>query len=219
LLSAVSHELRTPIAAIETAASGLQEGLAPAVRDALTSEIRQATERLNRLVANLLDMARLDSGHVTPRLDWCDVGDLVNAALKRVAGELAGRRVTVNLPAGLPLVRADARLVEQALVDLLLNAAMHTPAGTPVDLDAAVEERTIALTVGDRGPGLAPEALPRIFDKFYRAPGAGAGGTGLGLSIVKGFVEAQGGRVLAGNRPAGGAAFTITLPLEEPPQA
>ena len=218
LLNAVSHELRTPIAAIETAASGWHPGLDPALQSALVAEIREATDRLSRLVANLLDMARLESGHVTPRVDWCDVNDIVNAALKRAGGELANRDVSARVPPGFPLVRVDSRLIEQALVDLLLNAAMHTPAGTPVEVGAAVEEGTVAITVADRGPGLAAEAIPRIFDKFYRAPGAGAGGTGLGLSIVKGFVEAHGGHVRVENRPAGGAAFTIALPLQEPPQ-
>jgi len=217
LLSAVSHELRTPIAAIKTVLGGWPSGQNPVVQSALVAEIRQAIERLDRLVANLLDMARLESGHVKPRMDWCDVNDIVNAALKRVDSVLVNRDVSVMLPPSFPLVRVDSRLIEQALVDLLLNAAMHTPAGTPVEVSAAVEEQKVAITVADRGAGLSAEALTRIFDKFYRAPGAAAGGTGLGLSIVKGFVEAHGGHVRVINRPAGGAAFTITLPLQEPP--
>jgi two-component system sensor histidine kinase KdpD len=218
LLNAVSHELRTPIAAIKAAASGWNQELDPAAQNSLVAEIREATDRLNRLVANLLDMARLESGHVKPRMDWCDANDIVNAALKRAGGALADRDVSVKLSPGFPLVRADSRLIEQALVDLLLNAAMHTPTGTPVEVSATVERQTAAITVADRGPGLSAEALPRIFDKFYRAPGAGAGGTGLGLSIVKGFVEANGGHVSVVNRPAGGAAFTIALPLQETPK-
>jgi len=217
LLNAVSHELRTPLAAIETASSSLQSGLDATVQDALIGEIRQASERLNRLVANLLDMARIESGHVKPHLDWCDVHDLINAALKRAGSHLANRPVSIDISPSAPLVRADFSLMEQALVDLLLNAAMHTPAGTPVEIHIEVKDRTIAIIVADRGPGLAAEALPRIFEKFYRAPGAAAGGTGLGLSIVKGFVEANGGHVQAFNRPAGGAMFTITLPLQEQP--
>ena len=218
LLNAVSHELRTPIAAIETAASGWQPELPREVQNSLMTEIRQASHRLGRLVANLLDMARLESGRVTPRVDWCDLSDIINAALKRVDAEMAHREVPVHIPQGFPLIKVDSRLIEQALVDLLLNAAMYTPVGTPVDISASVEEDRIAVTVADRGPGLSAEALPRIFDKFYRAPGAAAGGTGLGLSIVKGFVEAHGGGVRAANRPAGGAAFTIELPLQEPPK-
>ena len=217
LLNAVSHELRTPLAAIETAASGWQAGLDPAVQAALVAEIREATDRLSRLVANLLDMARLDSGHVKPRLDWCDVNDIVNAALKRVDRELAHREVSVKLPPDFPLVRADSRLIEQALVAMLVNASMYTPAGTSIEVSVTQEAQNVAITVADRGPGLSAESLPRIFDKFYRAPGAAAGGTGLGLSIVKGFVEAHGGQVRGVNRPAGGAAFTITLPLQENP--
>ena len=218
LLNAVSHELRTPIAAIQTAASGWQPGLSPEVQNSFVAEIRQASHRLGRLVANLLDMARLESGHVKPRADWCDVNDILNAALKRVDGETAHREVSAHVPPGFPLIKVDSRLIEQALVDLLLNAAMYTPAGTPVEVSASAEEDTVAITVADRGPGLSAEALPRIFDKFYRAPGAVAGGTGLGLSIVKGFVEAHGGHVHAANRPAGGAAFTIELPLQESPK-
>ena len=107
--------------------------------------------------------------------------------------------------------------MQQALANLLLNAAVHTPPGTAVQVNAAVEADALVLTVADSGPGLPPDALPLIFDKFYRAPAAPAGGTGLGLAIVKGFVEAQGGRVNAENRPAGGAVFTIRLPLAKAP--
>jgi two-component system, OmpR family, sensor histidine kinase KdpD len=137
--------------------------------------------------------------------------------LARVGSDTRHREVSVHVPPRFPLIMVDSRLIEQALVHLLLNAAVYTPAGTPVEVSATVEEDTVAITVADRGPGLSAEALPRIFDKFYRAPGAAAGGTGLGLSIVKGFVEAHGGHVHAANRPAGGAAFTLALPLQEPP--
>jgi two-component system sensor histidine kinase KdpD len=217
LLSSISHELRTPLAAIASAVSGLA-GQTPDIQQALIGEIRQASDRLNRVVGNLLDMTRLESGHVKPRLDWCDVNDLVHIALKRVENELAKHAVSVTVPPALPLVRMDMVLMEQALTNLLLNAAVHTPAGTPVQVIAAAQEGELAITVADRGPGLAAEALPHVFEKFYRAPGSPAGGTGLGLPIVKGFVEAQGGRVQVANRAGGGAAFTMTLPLEEPPK-
>lgn len=217
LINAVSHELRTPISAIETAASGLSADLAPALQNALAAEIRTASTRLNRLVANLLDMARLESGHVKPRKDWCDVHDLINSALKQVEKELTSRRIAVNVQADFPLIMADARLIEQALVDLLLNVSMHTGPETPMEINATFEENEISIAVADHGPGLPAAALPHIFEKFYRAPGAAAGGTGLGLSIVKGFVEAHGGRVSAANRPGGGASFTVTLPGQEAP--
>jgi two-component system sensor histidine kinase KdpD len=217
LLNSISHELRTPLAAITSAVSGLAVQ-PPDVQHALISEIRQASDRLNRVVGNLLDMTRLESGHVKPHLDWCDVNDLVHISLKRLDKDLAGHPVSVSVPPDLPLVRMDMVLMEQALTNLLLNAAVHTPSGTPVQVMAVAQEGELAITVADRGPGLSGEALPRVFDKFYRAPGSPAGGTGLGLPIVKGFVEAQGGRVQAANRAGGGAAFTVTLPLQEAPK-
>jgi two-component system sensor histidine kinase KdpD len=216
LLNSISHELRTPLAAITSAVSGLG-GQTPDVQQALIEEIRQASDRLNRLVGNLLNMTRLESGHVKPHLDWCDVNDLVHIAFKRVEKELAEHAVSVTVPPNLPLVRMDMVLMEQALTNLLLNAAVHTPPGAPVQVIAAVQEEELAITVADRGPGLAAEVLPHVFEKFYRAPGSPSGGTGLGLPIVKGFVEAQGGRVQAANRAGGGAAFTMTLPLGDPP--
>ncbi len=218
LLNSISHELRTPLAAIQSAVSGLQEDGAPTMRKALTREIQEAAKRLDRLVGNILDMTRLETGHLKPRMDWCDVGDLIHVALRGVEKDLSRHLVSADVPPKLPLVRMDFVLMEQALTNLFLNAAMHTPPDTPVQVGVVVEDREITIRVADRGPGLPVEALPRIFDKFYRASDAPAGGTGLGLSIVKGFVEAQGGRVQAANRAGGGAAFAITLPLEGPPR-
>lgn len=219
LLRSVSHELRTPIAVIQSAAGALRPGDEAARQDGLIGEIRTAGERLNRLVGNLLDMTRLESGRVEIRPEWHDVGDLVRAALEDTAAELAGRTVDLRLPPSLPPATFDFRLLKQALANLLHNAAMHTPAGTPIEVRVQAENHALTVAVADRGPGLPGEALPRLFDKFYRVPGAPSGGTGLGLSIVKGFVEAHGGRVEAANRPGGGAVFTLTLPLAEaPPQ-
>ena len=218
LLNSVSHELRTPIAAIQSAAGGLTTATDTATQHALTGEIQEAAERLNRIVGNLLDMTRLEAGHLKARLDWCDVHDVINAALQRVEKKLAGRDVTVTSPADLPLARMDAVLMEQVLTNLLLNVALHTPAGTPVQVMATVEDGAVKLSIADRGPGLPPDALDRIFDKFYRAPIAPAGGIGLGLSIVKGFVEVQGATIRAENRAGGGALFTIALPPGEPPK-
>ncbi len=137
--------------------------------------------------------------------------------LKETEKDLARHRVTVEVDPKLPLVRMDFVLMQQALTNLLLNAALHTPPGTPVQVGAKPETDALRLTVADGGPGLPADAIPRLFTKFYRAPTAPAGGTGLGLSIVKGFVEAQGGQVTAENRAGGGALFTIRLPLSAPP--
>jgi len=221
LLNSISHELRTPIAAITTAATALAE-FAPksgnGLQSTLANEIQESASRLNRLVSNLLDMTRLESGKVKPRLEWCDVADLVNIALRRNQKELAGRPVEVILIRPMRLARLDFVLIEQALTNLLLNAAAYTPPGTPVEVRANAGPEELVLSVCDRGPGLPPESLPHVFDKFYRVPGAPAGGTGLGLSIVKGFVEAHRGRVEAENRPGGGAQFNIYLPLEPAPE-
>lgn len=220
LLNSISHEMRTPIAVITSAASSLsdtQESDSTGLRQSMVGEIQEAAGRLNRLVGNLLNMTRLESGHVQARLDWCDVADLVQVTLKEIEKDLARHKVAVEIAPNLPLVRLDFVLMQQALANLLLNAALHTPPGTSVRIAAAVEGDALVLTVADNGPGLPPETVDRVFDKFYRAPAAPAGGTGLGLSIVKGFVEAQGGSIRAANRAAGGAVFTIRIPLGPPP--
>jgi two-component system, OmpR family, sensor histidine kinase KdpD len=219
LLNSISHELRTPISAITTAATALVEAKTPQhLRDTLAHEIQESAARLNRLVSNLLDMTRLESGNVKPRLDWCDVGDLINVALRHNERELSTHQVALALHPPLPLVKMDFVLIEQALNNLLLNAAHYTPAGTTVEVKALATAEEMTISVADHGPGLPPESLPHVFDKFYRVPGAPAGGTGLGLSIVKGLVEAHGGRVEARNRPGGGAEFSIYLPIVGSPE-
>lgn len=222
LLNSVSHELRTPIAAITTAVTALDgtaPGEQPEMVKSLIGEIQTSTARLNRLVANLLDMTRLESGRVKPRLEWCDISDLVNAAVRKTGKELAQHEVVVSLPPHLPLVELDAVLIEQVLLNLLVNAATYTPPGTRVEIAVRASAEELSLTVADRGPGLPPESVPQVFDKFYRVPGAPAGGTGLGLSIVKGFTEALGGRAEAANREGGGAVFTLCFPVTEAPAA
>ena len=221
LLNSISHELRTPIAAITTAASALVEikvPEAPPLQQTLTHEIQESAARLNRLVGNLLDMTRLESGKVKPRLDWCDVADLINVTLRRAERELSKHHAKVTAPAALPLVKMDFVLIEQALSNLVLNAANYTPPDTTIEVRASVLNGEMAVSVADGGPGLPPESLPHLFEKFYRAPGSPAGGTGLGLSIVKGLVEAHGGRVEARNRSGGGAEFSIYLPIAASPE-
>jgi two-component system sensor histidine kinase KdpD len=186
LLNSISHEIRTPIAAINTAAANLsaaRNGGPPEVPWAMVDEIQEATRRLNRLVGNLLNMTRLESGHVKPKLDWCDVSDLVHVTAKDIEKDLGPHEVKVELAAGLPLVRMDFVLMQQVLTNLLLNAAVHTPPGTVVQVRANVQNENLVLIVADNGPGLPPDALPYIFDKFYRAPAAPAGGTGLGYAL------------------------------------
>ncbi|HEY4417338.1 MAG TPA: sensor histidine kinase KdpD [Verrucomicrobiae bacterium] len=219
LLNSISHELRTPLAAITSAASALAEvkNADGEFNHAMIAEIQEASARLNRLVGNLLDVTRLDSGHVRPKLDWCDVSDLVQTTIRSLGRELAGREIKVEVAKAMPLARLDFTLMQQVLANLLLNAALHTPAGTRIQLQAWPEKEHLFFAVADNGPGLSPELLPHLFGKFFRAPDAPAGGSGLGLAIVKGFVEAHGGQISAANRPAGGAIFSIRIPQTELP--
>ncbi len=214
LLDCMSHEIRTPLAAIQSAVGNLAQ--APEsdrdfVREMLR-EINEATSRLNRLVGNVLEASRLESGTIKPRFNECDIGELIHVVVAETEKELRSHPVTVALPAKLPVICMDFVLMQQALKNLLSNSVLHTPPGTPVELRASIEERSLVLVVADKGPGIPHESLPRVFDKFYRVPNSRTGGTGLGLSLVKGFVEAQGGRVVAENLVGGGVSFTIRLP-------
>jgi two-component system sensor histidine kinase KdpD len=141
---------------------------------------------------------------------------LDHIAVAETEKELIQHKLTVLLPAGLPLVRMDFVLMQQVLTNLLSNASFHTPPGTAIELTARVDGQSLVVVVADNGPGIPPESLERIFDKFYRAPNAPTGGTGLGLSLVRGFVEAHGGSVKVENRSGSGAAFIVSLPLGTP---
>ena len=213
LLDSVSHELRTPLSVLRSASEKLATD-DPARRVSVAAEIGTATRRLDRVVGNLLNQNRLEGGAIKPQLDWCDVRDLVNAARRGIGDALAGRPVKMEIPADLPLFRVDAPLMEQAIANLLLNAAVHTPAGSPVTVSAGTDEerKRVFITVADRGPGIAADVRELLFEKFQRGKDCGAGGVGLGLSIVRGFVAAHGGNVVADDHPGGGARFTISLP-------
>jgi len=216
LFNSISHELRTPIAAIMGASENLtkisaHQG-APST-DEYTKEIHIAAERLNRLVANLLDMSRLESGMIQPKMDWCDVHDLINAAIKGLDRELLHHSVIVTVQDEMPLVKLDFGLAEQAITNLVHNAAVHTPEGSSITINARVVEKECIVVVADNGPGLAKDDLRKVFEKFYRAEGMKSGGSGLGLTIAKGFAEAHKGTVTARNRDSGGAEFTLKIPL------
>jgi two-component system sensor histidine kinase KdpD len=217
LLNSISHELRTPLAASTSAASALAQAEAapPEHRLALIGEIQEANARLNRVVGNLLDVARLESGKIVPRLDWYDARDLVQTAIRELQRELAEHPVKLDLLSEPMLARFDFSLVQHALENLLVNAATHTPTGTPIEVQAQFAEDGLVLSLADRGPGIPPELLGRVFEKFFRGPKAPPGGSGLGLTIAKGFIEAQGGTIAAANRPGGGAIFSLRLPQKE----
>jgi len=218
LLNSVSHELRTPLAAISTVSSGLRAAgeLNPA-QQMLTGELDEATRRLNRLVQNLLDLSRLQAGHLRANSDWHDLHDLVNATLQNLGHSLDQHKLKIEISPNFPPVKLDAVLTEQILMNLLCNAVVHTPPGTQILFAARADADRLVIQVSDNGPGL-PEGDPsKLFDRFQRGPNAAAGGTGIGLSLVRGFAEIQGGRVKAENKPEGGALFTVTLPLAKLP--
>lgn len=220
LLNSISHELRTPLATITGASSSLLDphtGEQKEAREALSIDIRDAADRLNRLVENLLDMSRLDSGRLRLKSEWCDVGDVIGVAVKRLGKGLVERPTTIQTNPNLPLVQMDFVLMEQVLVNLLDNICNYTPVGTQVTVSAALDGDDLAITVADNGPGIPPDDLDRVFDKFYRVPGTATGGTGLGLSISKGLVEAHGGTMQVDNAPGGGARFIIRLPATNTP--
>jgi two-component system sensor histidine kinase KdpD len=219
LLTSLSHDLKTPLAAILGAAGALRElsdKLSGEERVDLVSTIIDESERLNRFIANLLDMTKLEAGAVAPKTGLHDIGENIDAALKRASKILARHRVEVDLPADNRLVNIDAVLFEQVLFNLLDNAAKYAPAGTTIRIRGWREGDFICLQVLDEGPGIPPDDLERIFDKFYRVQKGDhiRPGTGLGLAISRGFMEIMHGTITAANRAdRTGAVFTITLPM------
>jgi two-component system sensor histidine kinase KdpD len=215
LFNSISHELRIPVTTIMGASDTLlSQNYPEETKLKLYSEINTASVRLNRLIENLLNMSRLESGRITPHPDWCDVHDLANSISETLKQELQPFKLTSVIPAGMPLVKIDYGLIEQVLYNLVLNSTQNSPAGTRIRIKFFYDNGFLSIMVMDRGKGFSESELSSVFNKFYRGKDANAGGTGLGLSIVKGFVEANGGKVIAGNRQNGGAIFTIKIPVE-----
>ena len=223
LLTSISHDLRTPLSSILGSATTLKSQRKMLDDDAqgeLIDTIQEESERLNRFIANLLDMTRLESGAVEPHLELTEVSDVVGSALHRASKVLSHHKIEIDLAADLPPLRLDAVLFEQVLFNLLDNAAKYAPPGTRVTLTGVVAGSSVRIEVRDEGDGVRPADLERIFDKFYRvqAQDRQRAGTGLGLPIARGFVEAMGGTITASNRIDGtGAVFTMVLPI--PPNA
>lgn len=214
LLDSVSHEFKTPLAVIASSAENL--AARPDKAAELIEEIRIAATRLRRIVENLLDITRIETAAVRPRLDWCDLREVFDAAVDRVRGELGDRRVKMELEDAVTACRLDPGLLEEVLGNLLRNAAQYSPDESEIRLLAASEGGGMVIRVVDEGVGVPEEEVGRIFEKFHRGDAARPGGLGLGLSIVKGLVEAQGGSVRVVARPDGksGAQFEIRLPVE-----
>jgi len=223
LLSSISHDLRTPLTAVTGAVSTL---LSDATLDKqnqreLFETIQDESERLNRIIKNVLAMTRLEAGGIVPQKEWQSLEEIVGVVLHRLSQRLIDHPLTINLPPNLPLISFDGLLLEQVFMNLFENAIKYTPAGTPLSLSASKDLHTVTVELADRGPGIPPGNEERIFDKFYRGRNSGGGGVGLGLAICQAIITAHGGRIWAENREGGGAVFRFTLssagapPLEE----
>jgi len=233
LLSSVSHDLRTPLTSIAGAAGTMlsQEGkLSDSDRRRLLESIESESGHLNRLVENILQITKLETGNIAVRKEKHSIEEIIGSALNRLDAALRGRKVSVSIPGDLPLVPMDGLLIEQVLINLLENACRHTPEGSPIDLSASCDDKEIFVEVADRGEGVSTEERGRIFEKFYRAAlkdswGSGlasamsrsesrAAGSGLGLAICQGIVKLHHGRIGVRERSGGGSVFFFSLPLQ-----
>jgi len=221
LLSSLSHDLRTPLGSITGASTSLLQdtgGMTDQTKRGLLESIQTESERMNRLIGNLLNMIRVETGSLQVQKEWQPLDDTIGVALIRLDERMKGHPVSVKLQPDLPLAYIDGILIEQVFINLLENAAKYTPQGSPIDIVASAEDGQILVEIADRGPGLPPGEEAKIFEKFYRVPSAGsAGGVGLGLTICRGIITAHGGKIWAENRAGGGASFKFTLPAPEPP--
>lgn len=221
LLSAISHDLRTPLATIVGSASTLVEGephLRPQDKLELSRAIVEEAERMSNLVNNILDMARLDAGVVELNKQWHPVEEIIGTAMTRLQKQLLGRQVKVKLPPGIPMVHADAVMIEQVLINLLENALRYTPAGSDLEINVQIAAGSVEIALADHGPGIAKGMEHRLFEKFYQARHEAAqSGVGLGLAICRAIVEVHGGSIHAHNAPDGGAVFSFSLPVDQAP--
>ncbi len=224
LFNSISHDMKTPLASILGAVSSLVDDgdlYNPDQKTALLSSIRHGALRMNRVVCNLLDMARLESGFMRLHTDWCDIQDIIGVALRENREILQDHCVKVEIPEVISLIKADYALIEQVLTNLLHNAVKYSPAHSEISVIVAEEQNELMVSVADQGNGIATTDEERIFEKFYRTQSTNnVSGTGLGLSICQGIIEAHGGRIWASSRPGGGAMLIFALPvLNEAPRS
>jgi two-component system, OmpR family, sensor histidine kinase KdpD len=221
LLNSISHDLRTPLASITGASTSLlAEGdvYTPEAKEIFLNTIKEEAQRMNRYVANLLDMVRLESGILKPKKEWCDIQDIMGVVVRETKDALQGRPLRIDIPPALPLVEADFTLIEQVMINLLENGAKYSPPGSEISVSARYHDNTLLFTVADSAPAIPKTEQNRVFDKFYRLHSTKhISGTGLGLSICKGIVEAHGGRIWVDSSHEYGNRFTFSLPVSEQP--
>jgi len=222
LLSAVSHDLRTPLAAITGAGTALRDDkgrLGVDQRAELCDAICTEAERMERLIGNILDMVRLESGSFLLKREWVPLEETIGAAFSQLETKLGSREVKVELPQTLPLLCVDPVLFEQVFVNLFDNVIKHGGPDSPIEVSARVQDAIVEIDVSDRGPGLPPGGESLVFEKFYRGSLVNAGGVGLGLAICRAIIQAHKGTITAENRSGSGALFRIRLPMQEAPAA
>lgn len=217
LLHAISHDLRSPLTAITTAASGLRHGgLQSEDREALLTAIEAESDRLARLVDDLLDLSRIEAGAVNPQTDWCDLHDTLASAAAQVRDRFGEREIDLELGSDLPLVRADAAQLERVFSNLLENAVKFSPDDVPVRVGGAVAAGKVTVRVTDRGRGIPRSRRAEIFEPFVRGRESREG-SGLGLAICRGLVEANGGEIRLQSGAERGATFAVSFPLVPQP--
>ena len=223
LLGAVSHDLRTPLASIVASAGSLRQTdvrWTEAERESFLSDIETEARRLSRIVSNLLDLSRMESGTLHPERSWYDVAALIDDVVGRLRPLTQDHPVEVRVPEDFPPVSLDYVEIDQVLSNLIENAARHTRPGSAIVISAQIAGAEAVIEVSDDGPGIPNDALDRVFEPFFRGPSGGTPrGTGLGLAVARGLVEAHGGRISVRNRAEGGAVFRFTLPIEQPARA
>jgi len=223
LLSSISHDLRTPLATIVGSASILAEddgSLKAEDKIEVSRAIYDEARRMSNLVSNILDMARLDAGTIQLHKEWYPLEEIIGTVLTRFDKRTSDRQVKVTLPPGIPMIYADAVMIEQVLTNLLENALRYTPAGSPLEIAAEMSDDWVEISLADRGPGIPAGLENRLFEKFYRLHDETAqSGVGLGLAICRAIVAVHGGSIRAHNRADGGAIFSFLLPLDLQPPA
>jgi two-component system sensor histidine kinase KdpD len=217
LLDALAHDLKTPLTSVKASASALLEdaaSLSSSQRE-LVSIVAEESERLNRLVTEVLEMARTEAGKLRLNRQACSVENLVRGALLESKRALEGRRIEVQMAPDVPPVSADAELIQTVLRSLLDNAAKYSPAGEAIAIQAEQDDRFVRICVTDRGPGLSEEDLPQVFERYFRgaATQATVRGMGIGLAVARDIVRAHGGKIWAEGSPGQGSRFSFTLPL------
>jgi two-component system sensor histidine kinase KdpD len=219
LLDAVSHDLRTPLASILASAGSLRQSdvsWSEEQRRGFVEAIEAEAGRLDRIVGNLLDLSRLESGTLQPDRGWYEPAALIHEVAARLRPQLAPHPLRLDLPDELPPVHVDYSEVDQVLTNLIENAARYSPPDAAIGVTANVQDGTLTVSVSDAGPGIGGDVMPRLFEPFVRGRGAPSGGSGLGLAVARGLVEAHGGRICAQNEPLGGARFTFEIPSDLP---